>query len=125
MSKAQRESLNYINETCPKVNELEEQCIEIIIKDLELCNIPDMSDLSLLIQRRVATLVGKIKEHATEPMRSALVEVCSDLQEARSEVESKAYEISCLQDKVDNLECELAYCSSEVSRLTHELESIL
>lgn len=123
MSKAERESLNYINETCPKVNELEEQCIELIIKDLELRDIPDMSDLSLLIQRRVSTLVGKIKEHATEPMRSALVEVCSDLQEAREEVESKESEISYLQDKIDSLECEVDYYSKETSRLTHELES--
>ena len=125
MSKAERESLNYINETCPKVNELEEQCIELIIKDLELCNIPDMSDLSLLIQRRVSTLVGMIKEHATEPMRSALVDVCSDLQEAREGVESKESEISYLQDKIYSLEREVDYYSGEVSRLTHELESIL
>lgn len=123
MSKAERESLNYINETCPKVNELEGQCIELIIKDLELCNIPDMSDLSLLIQRRVSTLVGMIKEHATEPMRSALVDVCSDLQEAREEVESKESEISYLQDKINSLEREVDYYSDEVSRLTHELES--
>ena len=123
MSKAERESLNYINETCPKVNELEERCIELIIKDLELCDIPDISDLSLLIQHRVSTLVGKIKEHATEPMRSALVDACSDLQEARSEVERKESEISYLQDKIDSLECEVDYCSKETSRLTHELES--
>ena len=56
-------------------------------------------------------------------MRGALVAVCLDLQECREEVESKAYEISCLQDKADNLECDVNYYSQEISRLTVELES--
>lgn len=69
MSKVERTSYSYIEQTFPKVDELERQCIDILIEDLKSYGINNTSPEFLVIESRITTLVGKIKEKATEKLR--------------------------------------------------------
>lgn len=67
MSYAERLSYVYIEQTCPKVNELEYTCLELIQEDLkgklgDLLNKDMIQSVGDLVQYRVETLVGMIKE---------------------------------------------------------------
>ena len=67
---AEKKSYGYIKPTCPKVDELESKCLELIQEDLEsklkeTLDNDQIQVISDLFQYRVETLVGMIKEFAT------------------------------------------------------------
>ena len=76
MSYAERLSYTYIEQTCPKVDGLESKCLELIQEDLE-CKLKGTLDnvqvqmISDLVQYRVETLVGMIKEFCNRTFKES------------------------------------------------------
>lgn len=112
MSKAERESYGYIDQTCPIVDALAATCMELIQKDLEegLSSLSKniIDDARDKIQYRVETLVGKIKDQATKPLRNALIDViCEKLtvEDDRDEALNLAKKFSDEKDSIES-DCE-------------------
>ena len=129
MSYAERLSYTYIEQTCPKVDALESKCLELIQEDLEgklsdLLNKDQIQMVGDLVQYRVETLVGMIKEFATEPLRAALVDCCNDM----SDFENERDRVLKVLDKVEYekaiIEGDLDWYKSEVLRLESELSNL-
>lgn len=102
-------SLEYIDQTCPIVDELLTQAKDIL-NTKEYLNDDQKSD----INRLMSNLVSFIKRDVTEKFRSALNEACCDLTDKEIEVskledtiEEHESTIENLIEKVDDLESEL------------------
>ena len=134
---AEKMSYGYIEQTCPKVDELESKCLELIQEDLEskLKGILDNAQIQMisdLVQNRVETLVGMIKEFATEPLRAALVDCCNNISDFENErnaalkdIDEAEYEKGLLEDDIDWYKSEVLRLESEVSNLETKLGDLL
>lgn len=137
MSYAERLSYGYIEQTCPKVDALENKCLELIQEDLEgelgaLLNKDQIQMIGDLVQYRVETLVGMIKEFATEPLRDALIDCCNTISdfedekdEALGKLDNAESEKAALESDVDWYKSEVLRLESEVSDLETKLEDLL
>lgn len=133
MSKAERDSYGYVEQTCPIVDALTATCLELIQEDLEnkFRHHIEEDALHLItdqIQYRVETLIGKIKENATEKLRAALID---SIQESYSvtdcleeEIKFKDKEIDNLERQVDVLEYENQDLSLQISDLNSDVERL-
>lgn len=101
---AERLSYGYIKQTCHIVNSLEDECLELLLVDLKDIDTKYFD----IIQYRIETLVGKIKEHATEPSRDALIDCCIDIK-SYDEAISKLEEI---YQEIDTMEYYMEYYKS-------------
>ena len=129
MSYAERLSYTYIEQTCPKVDELESKCLELIQEDLEsklkeTLDNDQIQVISGLVQYRVETLVGKIKEFATEPLRAALVDCCNDVSDFENERDEALKDLDKAVDEKLVIEDDLDWYKSEVLRLESELSNL-
>ena len=137
MSYAERMSYGYIEQTCPKVDELESKCLELIQEDLEsklkeTLDNAQVQMISDLVQYRVETLVGMIKEFATEPLRAALVDCCNDMSDFENErdrvlkvFDNVEYEKSIIEGDLDWYKSEVLRLESELSNLETKLGELL
>ena len=129
MSYAERMSYGYIEQTCPKVDELESKCLELIQEDLEskLKGILDNAQIQMisdLVQYRVETLVGMIKEFATEPLRAALIDCCNTISDFENEKDEALKELDKLESEKGLLEGDIDWYKSEVLRLESEISNL-
>lgn len=124
MSKAERISYSYIEQTCPKVNELERQCIDILIEDLKSFGIYDTSQEFLVIESRISTLVGKIKEQATEKLRESLINACDKIECLEADLYDKEREVSELESQLDNQKDETEYYANLSSDLQDQISNL-
>lgn len=114
MSNAEKLSLNYIGHTCPIVDGLELDCIDIIYKDfIKLGYSDEWEKLRYIIEGRIGTLVGKIKENATEKLRDALIDCCDDLIKVESNVTELEKKVIHLEDKIESLDTEIHFLETE------------
>ena len=126
---AERMSYGYIEQTCPKVDELESKCLELIQEDLEhkLKGTLDNAQIQMisdLVQYRVETLVGMIKEFATEPFRKALVDCCNTISDFENEKDEALKELDKLESENGLLEDDIDWYKSEVLRLESEVSNL-
>ncbi|MBQ0111512.1 MAG: hypothetical protein KBT03_00110 [Bacteroidales bacterium] len=116
MSKAERESYGYVDQTCPIVDSLTQTCLELIQKDLEesLCFLSKnlIDGVGDKIQYRVETLIGKIKENATEPLRCALIDVICEKQIAEDDRDEALNLADKWSDEKDSAESDCEYWKS-------------
>ena len=129
MSYAERLSYTYIEQTCPKVDGLESKCLELIQEDLE-CKLKGTLDnvqvqmISDLVQYRVETLVGMIKEFATEPLRKALIDCCNSMSDFENEKDKALKYLDKMEDEKELLEDDIDWYKSEVLRLESEMSNL-
>ncbi len=129
MSYAERMSYGYIEQTCPKVDKLESKCLELIQEDLEskLKGILDNAQIQMigdLVQYRVETLVGMIKEFATEPLRATLVDCCNNISDFENERNAALKDIDKVECEKGLLEDDIDWYKSEVLRLESEVSNL-
>ena len=129
MSYAERLSYGYIEQTCPKVNALEYKCLELIQEDLEgklgdSLNKDMIQMVGDLVQYRVETLVGMIKEFATEPLRESLIDCCNSMSEFENEKDEALKELDKLESEKGLLEDDIDWYKSEVLRLVSEVSNL-
>lgn len=129
MSYAEKMSYKYIEQTCPKVDELESKCLELIQEDLEgklgdLLNKDHIQMVGDLVQYRVETLVGMIKEFATEPLRAALIDCCNNISDFEKERDEALKNLDKVEDEKIMIEEDLDWYKSEVLRLVYEVDSL-
>ena len=129
MSCAERMSYGYIEQTCPKVDALENKCLDLIQEDLEgklggLLNKDQIQMIGDLVQHRVETLVGMIKEFATEPLRKALVDCCNTISDFENEKDEALKELDKLESEKGLLEDDIDWYKSEVLRLESEVSNL-
>ena len=122
MSYSERLSYGYIEQTCPKVDSLEIKCLELIQEDLEhnltgLLSKEQTQSIGDLIEYRVSTLVGMIKEFATEPLRHALVDCCDDLKGFEESKNEALDELDKVESEKSNLESDIEWYKLELNRL--------
>ena len=133
MSYSERLSYDYIEQTCPKVNNLEIKCLELIQEDLEqnltgLLSKEQVRSVGDLVEYRVSTLVGMIKEFATEPLRCALIDCCSDLKGFEESKNEALNNLDKVESENSNLESDIEWYKLEINRLEsyiYNLESKL
>ena len=126
---AEKKSYGYIEQTCPKVDELESKCLELIQEDLEsklkeTLDNDQIQVISGLVQYRVETLVGMIKEFATEPLRAALIDCCNDVSDFENERDEALKDLDKAVDEKLIIEDDLDWYKSEVLRLESELSNL-
>lgn len=113
MSRAERESYNYIEQTCPIVNSLERKCLELIQEDLEnelsYLSAPLINGICDKVHFRVETLVGKIKEQVTEKFRGVLIDMIHEKQDLEVELDDLNKQVSSLEGKLDESNIDLEY----------------
>ena len=129
MSYAERLSYVYIEQTCPKVDALEYKCLELIQEDLEgkledLLNKDMIQMIGDLIQHRVETFVGMIKEFATEPLREALIDCCSSMSDFENEKDEALKDLDKVESEKGRLESDIDWYKSEVLRLESEISDL-
>ena len=129
MSYAERLSYVYIEQTCPKVDALAYKCLELIQEDLEskLKETLDNDQIQVigdLVQYRVETLVGMIKEFATEPLRAALIDCCNSMSDFENEKDEALKELDKVEGEKSMLESDIDWYKSEVSRLESEVSNL-
>lgn len=129
MSYAERLSYRYIEQTCPKVDALESKCLELIQEDLEsklkeTLDNDQIQVIGYLVQYRVETLVGMIKEFATEPLRAALVDCCSNISDFEKEMDEALKDLDKVEDEKLIIEDDLNWYKAEVLRLESELSNL-
>ena len=122
MSYSERLSYGYIEQTCPKVDSLEIKCLELIQEDLEhnltgLLSKEQTQSIGDLIEYRVSTLVGMIKEFATEPLRHALVDCCDDLKGFEESKNEALDNLDKVESEKSNLESDIEWYKLELNRL--------
>ena len=122
MSYSERLSYGYIEQTCPKVDSLEIKCLELIQEDLEhnltgLLSKEQTQSIGNLIEYRVSTLVGMIKEFATEPLRHALVDCCDDLKGFEESKNEALDNLDKVESEKSNLESDIEWYKLELNRL--------
>lgn len=122
MRYAERLSFDYIDHTCPIVDNLTEQCLELLIEDLSKIITNQLTDEQIqevddIVKYRVNTLIGKVKVHATERLRSALIDCCDDLQATKEERDNALSDASIIESDKDRFESDVEYYKSEVNRL--------
>ena len=119
MSRADRESYNYIEQTCPIVDSLERKCLELIQEDLEnelsYLSAPLINGIGDKVQYRVETLVGKIKEQVTEKFRDVLIDIIHEKKGLESEIDDLNRQMSSLEDKLDDSNADLEYYINQLS----------
>lgn len=114
MPNAEKLSLEYIGHTCPIVDGLELDCIDIIHKDFtQQGYVDEWEKLRHIIEGRIGTLVGKIKENATEKLRDALIDCCDNLIKVESNVTELEQKVNHLEDKIESLETEIHFLETE------------
>lgn len=114
MSNAEKLSLDYIGHTCPIVNQLESDCIDILREDFIRHGFgSEWESLNYLIENRIGILVGKIKENATEKLRDALIDCCDDLIKAESNIVELEQKVGHLDSKIESLETEIHFLETE------------
>ena len=126
---AEKMSYGYIEQTCPKVDELESKCLELIQEDLEsklegTLDNAQIQMISDLVQYRVETLVGMIKEFATEPLRAALVDCCNNISDFENERNAALKDIDKAECEKGMLEDDIDWYKSEVLRLESEISNL-
>lgn len=119
MSRAERESYNYIEQTCPIVDSLERKCLELIQEDLEnelsYLSAPLINGIGDKVQYRVETLVGKIKEQVTEKFRGVLIDIIYEKQDLEAELDDLNNQVSSLEGKLDDANADLEYYINQLS----------
>ena len=126
---AEKMSYGYIEQTCPKVDELESKCLELIQEDLEskLKGILDNTQIQMisdLVQYRLETLVGMIKEFATEPLRAAITDCCNNILDFEKEIAEALKDLDKVEDEKLIIEDDLDWYKAEVLRLESELSNL-
>ena len=129
MSYAERLSYGYIEQTCPKVDALEYKCLELIQEDLEgklgdLLNKDQIQMIGNLVQYRVETLVGMIKEFVTEPLREALIDCCNSISDFENENDEALKYLDKVESEKGMLESDIDWYKSEVLRLESEISNL-
>lgn len=77
-----------------------------------------------LVQYRVETLVGMIKEFATEPLRAALIECCDNISDFENERDGALKDLDKVEYEKAIIEGDLDWYKSEVLRLESELSNL-
>lgn len=133
MSYSERLSYGYIEQTCPKVDSLEIRCLELIQEDLDhnltgLLSKEQIQSVGDLVEHRVSTLVGMIKEFATEPLRHALIDCCDDIKGFEDSKNEALNNLDKVESENSNLESDIEWYKLEINRLEsyiYNLESKL
>lgn len=130
MSYAERMSFDYVEQTCPAVDALTDTCLELVQEDLEklllgILTQEQIQEIGDLVQYRVVTLIGKVKNNATEKMREALIDCCYDLKKMEDERDNALSDVDKIEQDKDRYESDADYYKTEADRLenlVYELE---
>lgn len=130
MSYAERMSFDYVEQTCPAVDALTDTCLELVQEDLEkllsgILTQEQIQEIGDFVQYRVETLIGKVKDNATERLRTALIDCCSDLKTMEYERDSALSDVDKVEQEKDMCESDSDYYRAEANRLenlVYELE---
>lgn len=102
-------STDIIDQTCPVVDDLTQTCLSLIDDDFRDIGLEGGYDNEIwkLVEKRVNTLVGKIKENATEKMRDALDMLVNEVNSLEDDKEE-------LEDTLSKTEDQLCQAQSDV-----------